>query len=443
MNVRIRAGGTNGLLGQSIMLRALRASTLLLAVAMAAGCSVKQTTAPPLSGPSELALSVTVQAAPDTLTQDGASQAQVIVTARDANAQPVANVTFSLEITVSGVVVDFGTLSTKSVTTDSTGRATAIYTAPAPAPGPSVDTGTVVLIQATPVGTNYASSVARSVSIRLVPPGTIVPPSNLATGFTYAPATPTEHDPVVFTAFPPCSASVTTNCTSGQVATYGWTFGDGGTASGQTATHRFAMGTYAVTLTITDSYGRTASATQAVTVAAGQAPVATFTVSPSDPIVGQAIFVNGSASTAAIDRTIVSYRWDFGDGGTATGVSASHTYTVPGTYAIVLTVTDDAGRSGSSSLTVTVSETGTNSPVASFSFSPTNATHPATIYFNGTGSTSPSGIAAYTWDFGDGNAGNGPIVSHTYVNAGAYVVRLTVTDSAGRTATATQTVTIG
>ena len=56
------------------MVRAFRTLTLLLTVAAAAACSTKNTTAPPLSGPSELALSITMAATPDTITQDGASQ---------------------------------------------------------------------------------------------------------------------------------------------------------------------------------------------------------------------------------------------------------------------------------------------------------------------------------------------------------------------------------
>jgi YVTN family beta-propeller protein len=71
-----------------------------------------------------------------------------------------------------------------------------------------------------------------------------------------------------------------------------------------------------------------------------QSPVAAFTA-PS-ATTGVAAPFNASASTDA-DGTITSYAWTFGDGGTATGVSTTHTYGVAGTYATKLTVTDNEG----------------------------------------------------------------------------------------------------
>jgi PKD repeat protein len=41
---------------------------------------------------------------------------------------------------------------------------------------------------------------------------------------------------------------------------------------------------------------------------------------------------------------IVSYEWNFGDETTETDVTATHTYTNPGTYTVTLTVKDAAGN---------------------------------------------------------------------------------------------------
>ena len=52
---------------------------------------------------------------------------------------------------------------------------------------------------------------------------------------------------------------------------------------------------------------------------------------------------DGSASTA-VNGTIVSWVWDFGDGTTGTGAVTQHTYSSPGDYFATLTVTDSNGK---------------------------------------------------------------------------------------------------
>jgi len=54
------------------------------------------------------------------------------------------------------------------------------------------------------------------------------------------------------------------------------------------------------------------------------------------------------------DGSISSYDWQFGDGGTASGVTTSHTYDSAGTYAVVLRVTDNVGATASATKTITV-----------------------------------------------------------------------------------------
>jgi PKD repeat protein len=320
-----------------------------IAVTAGAGCTVDKQDAPELSGPSELGTSVTLYASPDTLRQDGASQSQITVQAQDGNGQPVRNMPVRLDIAVNGMLTDFGQLSGKNLVTGGDGRATATYTAPL-APIDPVDNQTVVQIQATPGGSNYANAMPRSVSIRLVPPGIILPPNGTPVpSFTYAPSTPITRMDVTF------DASLSTD-SDGRIVSYVWNFGDGSTDDGMVVKHDFkVMGTYVVTLTVTDDRGQSASLSKSVSVLSTTDPKADFVLSPSAPLVGDKVFFNGATSTASVGRTLVQYDWDFGTGVQASGMLASHVYTKPGEYTVVLTVTDDAGNKGSTSKKVTIS----------------------------------------------------------------------------------------
>ncbi|MFL0457507.1 PKD domain-containing protein [Brachybacterium paraconglomeratum] len=93
------------------------------------------------------------------------------------------------------------------------------------------------------------------------------------------------------------------------------------------------------------------------------APVAGFTSSVS----GLDVSVDGAASSDE-DGSIVSYAWDFGDGATATGVTASHEYAEAGTYDVSLTVTDDEGATHGVTQSVTVENITSDGFVGSDSF---------------------------------------------------------------------------
>lgn len=312
-----------------------RALLALALVAALAGCTVKKTEQPPLSGPSELSLSLSMAANPDTITQDGESQSQVVVRARDANAQPVRSLAVRFDIAVDGVIQDFGHLSAKNVVTGSDGTATVVYTAPESVD--NIDRQTIVSIQAVPAGNDATAQTSRSITIKLVPPGVITPPTGEAPDFTFSPESPTEDDTVNFV------AGLSTS-----VVSYAWDFGDGGSALGRIVDHRYREpGNYLVTLTTVDSTGAKSQRSKDVSVTAAVDPTPEFTFSPSAPLVNTTVFFNAAASTAAPGRKIISYKWDFGDGTSATGITTSHKFKKDGTtYVVNLTVTDDAGKKG-------------------------------------------------------------------------------------------------
>jgi PKD repeat protein len=316
--------------------------------ALAAACTTTKQEAPDFSGPSEFSTSVVVSISPDVLPQDGASQSVITMTARDANGQPLRNVSLRAEIRVDGTPTDLGSLSARSVVTGSDGRATIVYTAPS-SPEIAVDPFTIVEIVVTPLGSDFNNTQSRSASMRLVPTGRVAPPDGLRPAFTFTPSNPSDHQRVLF------DASNSEAPVNNPIASYSWSFGDGGTGTGRTATHDYSFpGTYIVTLTITDGFGRSASTSQSLTVGAGVGPTASFTFSPTDPVPGSTVNFNGSSSRPAPGRTIVSYAWDFGDGTSGTGVQTSHRYPVLGNFTVTLVVTDDAGRTGVASQTIPV-----------------------------------------------------------------------------------------
>jgi PKD repeat protein len=316
-----------------------------------------------------------------------------------------------------------------------------------------------VTIVATPTSNNFATVNPQIVYIRLVPPGVILPVANTPTArFTFS-SPVNVGSPVLFDGSSSCPRGVDASgvclapSSSGSTITnYAWSFGDGSSATGQTATHRFnSIGTFTVTLTVTNDRGVQGSSAQVVSTTLTDAPSGDFTTSPSSPVAGDTVLFNADAIQAAPGHSIVQYSWDFGDpnasaaNNTASTSRASHVYTAVGSYNVLLSVADDTGQR--KTFTKTVAVTG-GQPRASFTFANTGA---QTITVDGSGSAAAgtSLIANYAWTWGDGSSGSGTsaIVLHTYAPASgpfpkSFQVTLTVTDTLGRVGTITQTVAV-
>ena len=148
-------------------MRARIVAAVSLGTALCGSCTLSEEQAPPLVGPSEASISISLAATPDVLATDGASRAIVTATARDAYGTPLPNLSLRAEILQSGLVVKFGTLSAHNLVTDGSGRATATYTAPIV--HGEEDTRATVDIGVTPIGSNFANAIVRTTTIRLVP----------------------------------------------------------------------------------------------------------------------------------------------------------------------------------------------------------------------------------------------------------------------------------
>jgi PKD repeat protein len=328
---------------EQVMTNYIRRALVIAIAAVAAACTITDTTPPPLAGPSGMSLSLAITASPDVLSQDGGSQSLITIEARDTTGQPVANQLLYLEIEGG----DFGTLSSRSVVTNSQGRATFTYTAPA---GTGADATENVKILVRPSGTDNAAELPRVVNIRLNPSGTI-PTGAPSPSFTYVPEDPDAFIPVRF------DGRASTPSRGATITNYSWDFGDGTSGTGATVSHTYsAPGSYGVRLTVTDSQGISAtSAVQVITVEGGSPPTAAFVFSPTEPVAGAPVFFNGAISTPGPGHSIVRYRWNWGDGtATGSGSTVSHVFAASGSYIVVLTVTDEVGQTATASQTVDV-----------------------------------------------------------------------------------------
>ena len=271
-------------------------------------------------------------------------------------------------------------------------------------------------------------------------------PSTVATvaRFTNSPTNPTINQDVSFNA----SASTSSN------GTYAWDFGDQTPpGSGVTTTHRYARGgTFTITLTVTSDNRATASSSRTINVSTTLPPqTANFTYSPRLPAINQDVIFTANATPVpggpgnpfpggpGAPAQGATYAWDFGDGTTGAGMSATHRYTRGGTFAIRLTVTSDTGLTATTSQQVTISTT-LPAGSANFVFSPTDPLIEDTVFFNASSSTITNG--SYSWDFGDGSRGSGVTPTHSYSLARTYTVTLTVTNDRGQSQTTSKTVTV-
>jgi PKD repeat protein len=268
--------------------------------------------------------------------------------------------------------------------------------------------------------------------------GTITEPVTVDTAptatFTDGPNPSTANSSVSF------NGSGSAASAGGSIVDYSWNFGDGttqDTGTTSSASHAYSgPGTYTVTLTVTDDLGLTTSVSHQVTVDAP--PAASFAVSANPAVTGSTVGFDAASSSDSVG-TITGYSWSFGDGATSTGQTTGHEYSVPGTYTIVLTVTNDAGQTNTATRTLTVY----SPPAASFSASPDPATAGSPVTFSGAASSDSGGaIMGYSWNFGDGTTGGGESPSHTYAGAGTYSATLTVTGSGGLTTSTSETVVV-
>jgi len=176
------------------------------------------------------------------------------------------------------------------------------------------------------------------------------------------------------------------------------------------------------------------------TVDTPTALIVASTTSGNGPL---SVAFDASGSTDPNGDTL-TYAWDFGNGATATGATATYEFIEFGEQLVTLTVNDGNGNSDTDTIAITVTDPNV-APVASFTSTAESGIAPVSITFDAsTSSDENNDPLTYAWDFGNGDTAIGITTTYAFTTTGEFAVKLTVSDgSLDSSITKTITVTNG
>jgi len=217
----------------------------------------------------------------------------------------------------------------------------------------------------------------------------------------------------------------------GENLTYTWDFGDGTTEVGAKLAHIYQTGgIYKAVLTVNDlANTKCSTSSDSIVVTVNSKPSAIFS-GVNSACTGEDVSFDASGTTDP-DGDNLTYSWDFGDGTDAHGgTNVTHTYNAGGVYSVRLTVDDNKGTACSKDLAAM--NVSINTPPVADAGPNHVCCLDAVSDFDGSGSSDADGDnLTYSWNFGDGNTGEGAKVTHVYSKSGTYIVTLTVNDNSG------------
>ena len=220
----------------------------------------------------------------------------------------------------------------------------------------------------------------------------------------------------------------------GAVDGYNWLLPGGQERTGKYIEWRFYDdGARNVSLTIEFAYAPYRASTWKHILVDNLPPVAAATASRYEVRPGEEITFSSDGTTDPDDESeLLSYRWDFGDGGNSSEANVRRAYAGTGTFMVNLTVTDDDGEFSRSSFPIYVH---TDPPVADFEVPDVYVNE--TARFHGGLASDPDGeVVNYTWEL-KGRDGEdsvflyGKYVDHVFDSTGDYTLNLTVRDDGG------------
>lgn len=216
----------------------------------------------------------------------------------------------------------------------------------------------------------------------------------------------------------------------GRIDRYKWFLGQEALLEARIGWVTLPVGTHHLTFVVTDNGGASANDTIRVQVYENAAPIAHL-ASPETKIDldddGSETFAMDATGSSDADGHIASYHWTVANT-TAVTEGPMTNLTLPvGVHDLTLTVEDDGGAQGSTTVVVKV-DPFPAPPVAAYD----HACAELACTFDGTASTGHA--LSFDWTFGDGATASGATVTHSFADHGVFPVVLKVTDAFGRAA---------
>jgi gliding motility-associated-like protein len=218
------------------------------------------------------------------------------------------------------------------------------------------------------------------------------------------------------------------NVALGVITGYAWDLGNNTTSALQNPTTLYpTANTYNVSLVVeAGDLNNYCYDTATTVITVHPLPVADF--STVNACLGDQVEFNNLSTVSS--GIIQLYAWDFGDNlGTSIQANPAYLYGTEGQYTIGLTVTTDQGCVHDTTRTLDIYPP----PVIDFAADLTSGCAPLVVNFSDLTVLNSGNIAAWRWDFGDGNQSTQQNPTHSYDSAGVYTVSLQVTTNFGCT----------
>ncbi len=206
----------------------------------------------------------------------------------------------------------------------------------------------------------------------------------------------------------------TASAGSGTLSSFLWDFGDGTMSTQANPQHVYtASGNYNVSLKVTNSEGCSQTFYQANYITAFPGVESAFSITDA---IGCSAPHTANFQAQSTGNGLLTYSWNFGDGGTSTLANPSHIYTNAGIYNVTLITTSADGCKDT-----LVKQNAVNVGALAPAFTTSPACEGLPVIFTNTSAPQPDSVL---WTFGDGSFSNNINPIKTYAAAGNYPVKL-------------------